>query len=77
MIQNESVFYITPKGEKAFDFNYEFGGDFHEELAWVLKENRFGYINTKGQLIIPIIYKEAGDFHENMAKVGFYQNEFE
>ena len=42
-------------------------GWFHEGLAWVEVDGKYGYIDKTGELVIPAVYDEAGDFSEGLA----------
>ena len=58
------VFVIKPEYEQAKDF--------HEGLAAVKKDDRWGYIDYLGRIAIPLVHRanEAGDFSEGFAFVG-------
>ena len=44
-------------------------GDFHEGLAKVQKNGKWGFVNKHGEIIIPCEYDDVGDFHEGLARV--------
>ena len=44
-------------------------GDFHEGLAKVQKNGKWGFVNKHGEIIIPCEYHDVGDFHEGLARV--------
>lgn len=47
---------------------------FHEGLACVEKDGKYGFIDKSGKEVIPCIYDYASDFHEGLAKVGEINN---
>ncbi len=56
----------------AIEYAYQEARDFHEGLAAVKQNNRWGYIDNLGRVAIPFVYNtpEAGDFSEGVAFVG-------
>ena len=63
--RTDPVFFaITPQ--------YQSAKDFHEGLAAVKQNDRWGYIDYLGRIAIPIVHRvpEAGDFSEGFAFVG-------
>ncbi|MBQ7197059.1 MAG: WG repeat-containing protein [Synergistaceae bacterium] len=56
----------------AIQPQYQDARDFHEGLAAVKQNDRWGYIDYLGRIAVPIIYRipEAGDFSEGFAFVG-------
>ena len=56
----------------AIEPQYQLAKDFHEGLAAVKREDRWGYIDYLGRVAVPIVHRvpEAGDFSEGFAFVG-------
>ena len=63
---------LNVNGETILPFEYQAIGEFHEGLALVAKENKFGYINDQGLFIIPMKYL----FSSIMLSTGQFQNGF-
>jgi hypothetical protein len=64
---------IDKSGEiviNAKENGYMIVGGFHDGLARVKKDGKYGYINTKGKLVIDAVYDVAGDFSDGRASVG-------
>src|SRR5215475_915030 len=63
--------YINRKGETALVLSegYYPGDNFHEGLAVVNKNNKFGFINKTGEVIIPPQYDGAGGFSDGLSVV--------
>ena len=63
-ITRPPVFVIAPQFQEAREF--------HEGLAAVKTNNRWGYVDYLGRIVIPCVHKvpEAGDFSEGFAFVG-------
>lgn len=55
--------------------SYDASSAFHEGLAAVKRNNKWGYINTKGEEVIPLIYDYAESFSDGLAKFGIYGGE--
>ena len=55
--------------DSASDFWGDLAANFHEGLARVVKNNRFGFINSKGNEVIPCQYDFAHDFKNGSAVV--------
>ena len=49
---------------------------FHDSLACVLRDGKYGYINLKGEEVIPCIYTYAQDFSNGVACVTINGNEY-
>lgn len=54
--------YVTPK--------YDYIQNFHDSMALVYKDGKFGYIDKIGNEVVPCIYSAAQPFHEGIAWVG-------
>lgn len=52
-------------------FEYEWVGDFSQELAVVKLNNKYGYIDRSGERIIPLVFDTAEVFTNGFAKVTF------
>lgn len=44
-------------------------GDFHQGLAYIQRNGKYGYINSKGEEVIATRFEKARDFSENLAAV--------
>ncbi len=72
---------IAIEGEKKFLFSdpaqgldvssYSMIRPFHEGLAAVQKDNKWGFIDTSGKLVVPTKYPLVGDFSEGLASAYF------
>ena len=63
------ISYINNKREELIPLKYDYIGNFHEGLAKVKLNGKWGYINNKGEEVISPKYDYAGDFHEGLAAV--------
>ena len=56
----------------AIEPQYQAARDFHEGLAAVKQDDRWGYIDYLGRVAVPFVHRvpEAGDFSEGFAFVG-------
>jgi len=65
--------YIDKNGKVAIEANLDWGGDFHDGLAYFMDDStapgRWGYINKTGGIVIKPQYGRAGDFSEGLAPV--------
>ena len=54
------------------EYAYQEAHDFHEGLAAVKQNDRWGYIDNLGRIAIPLVYKipDAGDFSDGFAFIG-------
>jgi len=52
-----------------WDLYYDYAGDFHDGLAKVELNDKYGYLNNLGAEVVPCIYDEAHDFSHGLAKV--------
>ena len=71
LISNNGIGYVNIKNEIVINaqYNFNFLGDFHNGLALVKKDKKFGYINKYNEIIIPIIYDNALPFKDNSTLV--------
>jgi WG containing repeat len=51
----------------AIPARFDWAGKFHQGLALVLKDGKFGYIDLSGKFIIPPTFEAAGSFSEGVA----------
>lgn len=49
--------------------NYDSARDFHEGLAAVCRDSKWGFIDTSGREVVPCKYDAVDDFHEGLARV--------
>jgi WG repeat protein len=63
--------YIDRKGETALVLSdgYSPGDNFHDGLALVRKNDKYGFIDKKGEVVIAPQYDDAGGFSEGLAPV--------
>ena len=54
---------------KLFAQGYSYAGEFHDGMAKVQRNGKYGYINKDGNLVVQCIYKEAKDFSDEIALV--------
>lgn len=71
LITEKGTGYVNPNNEVVIEPQYDFNllGDFHNELALIKKDNKYGYINKDNQIMIPIIYENALPFYNDTAVV--------
>jgi serine/threonine protein kinase len=67
--------------DKSWQNNFDYVGTFHEGLALVRKNGKYGYVDVNGQIKISIKYKEAYSFNNGKALVllgeeSFYINKY-
>ena len=48
---------------------FEDCGDFHEGMAWIAVNQKFGFVNMNGEIIIPTDYDSVGNFSDGIALV--------
>ena len=53
--------------ELAFDADYI--ADFHECLAAIKRNGKWGFIDKTGKLVIPCVYDAVDEFHDGLARV--------
>lgn len=66
---NEHFAFLNQKGEIVTNFIYDAARPFHEGVAAVCLNGKWGYIDTNMQQTIPFIYEEVSDFQHGYAKV--------
>ncbi|MEY3416805.1 MAG: hypothetical protein RL060_916 [Bacteroidota bacterium] len=66
---------INTKGEHITFHQFDSIDDFHEGLALVKLNGKYGYVDTLGNLIIEPKYEEAHAFSNGLAKVKLSKNE--
>ncbi|SEA89132.1 WG containing repeat-containing protein [Prevotella sp. tc2-28] len=54
---------------KLFAQGYSYCGEFHDGMAKIQRNGKYGYINKDGDLVVQCIYKEAKDFSDGIALV--------
>lgn len=60
---------LTATGEIAIKPRFATALDFHEGLARVSSNTKFGFIDTAGKIALDFIYDHAFSFHEGLAQV--------
>ena len=65
----DSIFFISKSDKYKFTVNCSQISLIRDDVALLLKENRFGYADNDGEQIIPDVYKYATVFNDNMAWV--------
>ena len=66
--QVETIIEITPELTEAVQ-KYDVLNSFHEGLAIVKKDQKYGYIDGKGNEVVPCIYDYIDNFSEGLARV--------
>lgn len=56
--------YYNPKKSR-----YDFIGLYHNGLAYVRLDDKYGFIDKRGDEVVPLVYDRAGDFSEGLAAV--------
>ncbi|MFC1850108.1 WG repeat-containing protein [candidate division CSSED10-310 bacterium] len=69
IVSNGKVSFIDENNEKIRAHNLEEIFNFHEGLARIKIESRWGYINKDGLPVIQAQFEEAADFSEGLAGV--------
>ncbi len=65
----DSLFFISKSDKYQFSVNASQVSLIRDDVALVLKENRYGYADNDGEQILPDVYKYATVFNNNMAWV--------
>ena len=65
----EFLLFDIMSGKLLKEKGYEAIEDFHEGLAKVKKDGKWGYINKEGREVIPCKYDSASDFREGLVFV--------
>jgi len=66
--------YIDTTGEEVIHKNIDWGYDFHDGIAAVCKDKKWGYIDRMGKLVIDYQFYAARDFHNGVAPVSLGDN---
>lgn len=75
--ENKSIKYINEKGKVVINLKEaEFAGSFHNGLARVRIENKWGFIDKKGNISITPKYIFVKDFSEGLAPFMIYKDDF-
>ena len=61
--------FIDEKGMMLMDINYYRALPFSDDIALVMKDDKYGYIDKTGKEIIPLQYEDAAMFSEGLAAV--------
>jgi len=63
--------FIRHDGSVAFlvDQSYTLTSEFHDGLAVIRKNDKYGYLNTKGKIAVQAIYDDADSMREGLAAV--------
>lgn len=61
--------YLTLDGSPAISPQFDYAGDFSENLAVVIRDGKAGYIDHTGAVVIPIQFDWAYDFSMGLAPV--------
>jgi hypothetical protein len=67
--KGEEYFYINMKTFAIIKTPYAFAEEFHNGLATVMLDNKYGYIDSTFRLIIPCIFQNTRVFSEGLASV--------
>jgi hypothetical protein len=68
---NEKYGYIS-NGKVIVSPQFDYGDEFSEGLARVIKDDQYGFINTKGEIFIPIQFDYVSNFYNGLAVI--FQN---
>lgn len=61
--------FIDEKGMMITDFKYDRAFPFSDEMALVMKDEKYGYIDKTGKEVIPLQYEDGAMFSEGLAAV--------
>jgi hypothetical protein len=64
--EEKKCYFIDKTGKRKYS-TFDDAGDFHEGLAKVKKEGKWGFIDTEGKYIIQPFYTDVSDFSEGFA----------
>lgn len=56
-------------GNQVAVLDYDKIESFHDGLAIVCKDNKYGFINTKAEIVVPLEFDEVTEFSEGFARV--------
>ncbi|MBR6869598.1 MAG: WG repeat-containing protein [Bacteroidales bacterium] len=70
----DEFFFIDKLGNVVLSFEvgtcpYVRGGGFHEGLALVRHNQKYGFINNTGHMVIPCVWEDADPFEDGLASV--------
>ena len=61
--------FVDEKGMMITDFKYDRSFPFSEEMALVMKDEKYGYIDKTAKEVIPLQYEDGAMFSEGLAAV--------
>lgn len=70
----KNFYYLDLDGKEAIKINGEWGYDFQDGMAAVLKDKKWGYIDKTGRLVIDYQFDRALNFHDGVAPVAIGTN---
>jgi len=70
-IEGEKKFLFSDQAQGLDVSSYSMIRPFHEGLAAVQKDNKWGFIDIRGELVVPTKYPLVGDFSEGLASAYF------
>ena len=73
----EKSIYFDENGNKVFELNSKYAGDFSEDMATVKENDKYGFINKTGKNVIDFKYSRASSFSDGLALVYTDEENFE
>ena len=69
--ENQQIEFINTSGKTAFTLasDIDYASNFHDGLAKIESQNKYGYVNTTGKIVIPCQFEIASDFSEGLARI--------
>lgn len=64
---NGEIYYINARGEFINSTPYDYGLDFSEGLAGIVKEGKWGFIFSTGDIAIDLLFQETYSFKEGLS----------